>query len=120
MTRRLDRVNVLLREEISHIITLEMRDPRLSSVVSITQVNTSVDLRHAKIFISVLGDAEAKKRSLEALNSAASFLRRGLRHKVHLRNIPELQFVGDDSIEKGQRLSRLIREAIPDPDGQSH
>ena len=110
MNRRLDRVNGLLRQEISSIMAVEIQDPRLSSVVSVTRVETSVDLRHAKVFISVLGDEGNKKGSLEALNSAAGFLRRTLRPKVHLRHVPELQFIFDDTIEKSDHLFRLIRE----------
>ena len=61
MTRRTDRVNGLLRQEISQLVAWELRDPRLSGIVSITQVDTSADLRHARVFVSVLGNREGKE-----------------------------------------------------------
>ncbi len=118
MTRRLDRINVLLRQEISHLLAMEMRDPRLSSVVSVTRVGTSGDLQHAKVFISVLGDREAKEHTLEALKSASGFLRKELRQRLSLRQVPELRFYLDDSIEKSSHLMKVMKEASPEPNSQ--
>ena len=116
MSRRMDRVNGLLRDEISQVIVEQLRDPRLSAVVSITYVDTSVDLKHARVFVSVLGGQEGKALTMEALKSAAGFVQRELRRKVHLRHIPEISFLLDDSIEKSEALYKLIREGISNTD----
>ena len=108
MTRRLDRVNGLLREEISTLVAQELKDPRLPLLLSITQVDTSPDLHHAKVFVSVLGSPQEKKGALSGLSSAAGFLRRELRQRVSLRDIPQLHFLLDDSIQRGQELLSVI------------
>ncbi|MBI4298232.1 MAG: 30S ribosome-binding factor RbfA [Chloroflexi bacterium] len=113
MTRRVDRVNALLRQEISQLLVTEIKDPRLSSVLSITHVDISKDLRYAKVFVSVLGDKGAKAQSIQALNSATGFLRRELSRRLSFRNTPELRFVLDDSIEYGARLLEIIEEIAP-------
>ncbi len=113
MSRRTEKINELLREEISGMVATELRDPRLFSIVSITYVETSADLRYAKVFISVLGADDDKKRSLEALESAAGFLHRELKGRVHLRRMPQLYFKLDESIEKSNRIFKLIKEGIP-------
>lgn len=114
MNRRIRRVNVLLRRELSRVLAQEMKDPRLKAMVSITRVETSADLRHARVGVSVLGTAEEKGEVLSLLNGAAGFLRRGLGQRVTLKAIPQLHFFLDDSIEEGARLlevlDRLARE----------
>ena len=111
MTRRTDRLNGLFRQEVSQILFQEMSDPRLRGVVSITQVETSMDLRYARVFLSVLGDQETKEKVLEGAGSAARILRRELRDRLSLKFIPEFTFVLDESIEKGEHVSRLIDRA---------
>ena len=111
MTRRSERVNDLLREEISSIVHRELKDPRLGGLISITEVETSPDFRHARVFVSVMGTDEERVASLKALNSAAGFMRRELRGRLQsLRYLPELTFKPDDSIERGMRLSALINQ----------
>ena len=110
MSRRTDRVNVLLRQKLSEIIALEMKDPRLTPMVTITEVGVSRDLRHAKVFTSVLGSSEEGKAAVEALNAASGFLRRELLARLSLKNVPFLSFVADDSIEKGSYLLQRISE----------
>ena len=111
MTRRAERVNDLLREEISSIVHRELKDPRLGGLISITEVETSPDFRHARVFVSVMGTDEERVASLKALNSAAGFMRRELRGRLQsLRYLPELTFKPDDSIERGMRLSALINQ----------
>ncbi len=113
MARRVDRVNGLLLREISELLAKEVKDPRLSFMVSITHVDTSKDLRYAKVSVSVMGNAEAKAQALKALNSANGFLRRELSQRLSLRNTPELRFVLDDAIEEGDRLLQLIKDVSP-------
>ncbi len=114
MSRRTERVNVLLRQKLSEIITLEMKDPRLTPLVTITEVGVSRDLKRAKVFTSVLGSSEEGKAAVEALNAASGFLRRELLARLSLKSVPFLSFVTDDSIEKGSYLLQRISEVRSD------
>ena len=108
MTRRTDRVNGLLRQEISNLLSRELNDPRLSGVVSITQVKTSSDLRYATVYVSVMGKREEKDMALEGISSATGFMRRELRGRVSLRYIPELKFILDESLDNAERIFGLM------------
>ncbi len=113
-TRRMERVNELIREEISELIRREVKDPRLNSFISVTEVVTSSDLRHAKVFVSIMGTDEEKRQAAKGLAAATRFLRRELGERLSLRYTPELLFQLDDSIERGSRLLQLIKEVVPD------
>lgn len=108
MPRRNDRVNEVLRHEISQLLARQIKDPRLSGVISITQVKTSSDLRLAQVFLSVMGDSETKRSALEGMQSAAKFLRRELGQRLTLRHTPFLTFVLDESIEQADHLLRIM------------
>ncbi|MBI4310236.1 MAG: 30S ribosome-binding factor RbfA [Chloroflexi bacterium] len=108
MSRRTDRLNELLREEISWLVSREMRDPRLSVLVTITRVAVSVDLRQAVVYVSVMGTAEEKQATLEMLRSAAGFLQHSLKPKLDVRHVPALLFKLDQSIEEGIRLTQIL------------
>lgn len=110
MPERLRRVNELLREELSDLIQREIKDPRLNKLLTVTEVETSPDLRHARVFVSLLGSPEERNEVMRALQSAASFLRRELRGRVRLHHIPELSFRYDDRIEEGARILSLLNE----------
>ena len=110
MSRRTERVNVLLRQKLSELIANEMKDPRLVPMITITHVDVSQDLRHAKVFASVLGSSQEGKGAVEALNAASGFLRRELGTRLSLKSIPQLSFISDDSIEKGTYLLHRISE----------
>ena len=118
--RRIDRVNALLRTRIGEVVMTELNDPRLSSVISVTSIVTSSDLRSAKVYISVLGDDEQKKKSLLALTSASGFIYRSVKKSIDLKYMPFLVFELDYSIEKGSEMLGLIDEVMsgesPDPD----
>ncbi|MDP2726406.1 MAG: 30S ribosome-binding factor RbfA [Dehalococcoidia bacterium] len=114
MTRRTERVNEALREEISNLLLRETRDPRLAHIVSITAVEVASDLKCAKVFVSVLGTEEDKKEVMVGLQSAANFLRRALTSRLRLRHIPVLNFRRDDSIERGSRILQLLKEIGPE------
>ena len=86
----------------------ELKDPRLPILLSITQVTTSPDLHNAKVFVSVLGSPQEQTGALSGLSSAAGFLRRALRQRLSLRDIPQLHFLPDDSIQRGQELLSVI------------
>ena len=110
MSRRTERLNVLLRKQIGEIIVSQINDPRLTSLITITNVEVSPDLGRAKVFTSAMGSPEDISVIIDTLNKAAGFLRRELRERVMLRNIPHLQFIFDDSIEKAQRMLDLISD----------
>ena len=108
MSRRADRINGLLRQEISVLLSREIKDPRLSGVISITQVETSSDLRNAHVYVSVMGDEDTKSAALDGIKSAATFLRRSLRDRLKLRYVPFLKFSLDESIEDADELLRMM------------
>lgn len=113
MSRRMDRVNVLVRQEISKIMLTDLKDPRLSEVVSVTRVDTAPDLRTAKVYISVFGDAEAKSRNMEALTAAGGYIHRSLKRSLSsLKFIPFLSFQLDESIELGAEMLEIIDREI--------
>lgn len=112
MTRRTERTNELIKREISKLLEREVNDPRLSGLISVTEVSISVDLKHAKVFVSVLTE-DNKKEVLEGFNTASGFLRRELASHLKMRYTPQLSFHYDDSIERGTRLLKLI-EGISD------
>ena len=112
MPRRMDRINVLLRQEISRVLAVELRDPRVSSIVSVTHVDASADLRNAKVFVSVLGDQSEKRSTLKALKSAAGFIRHSMRPHLTLKAIPSLDFMLDESIEHGAELLQMIDKGV--------
>jgi ribosome-binding factor A len=106
--RRIDRIEEQLRIELSEIIERELHDPRIG-LTTVTGVKVSPDLRHARIFVTVLGEADERKKSLEGLRSAASFVRRSLSKRLHhMRRIPELSFDYDEAVEKGLRIETLL------------
>ncbi len=111
MTDRIVRISEEVKREISNIIRNELKDPRLPDMVSIVSCNVTKDLRYAKVFISVLGADEEKKNAINALKSAAGFIRRELGHRVQLRYTPEIHFELDTSIEHGIYINKLLDDA---------
>ncbi len=108
MAHRIERVNNLIRQEISELLQRQIKDPRLSSFIAVTDVDTSPDLKYAKIFVSCISSQEKKQEILSALAAASGFLRNELTRRLRLRRIPELNFYWDDSIERGAHLLELI------------
>lgn len=110
MSRHMNRVNVLLRQEISHVLAQNTKDPRLATIITITNVDSSADLRYAKVFASVLGTKEEQQDTLHGLISASGFIRQALQQRLSLRCIPQMQFILDDSIEHGTKLLGMIKK----------
>ena len=110
MSRRLQRLNVLFREELASLVRSELRDPRLSSLISITRVDVSPDLENAQVYVSVMGDEQAKGSSMAALRAAAPFLRHHLLGRVRIRRVPNLRFVLDETIEEAAHILDLMRQ----------
>ena len=112
--KRLDRVNQLIKEEISTLLQRELKDPRLG-FVTVTHVETSQDLRVAKVFVSVLGDERQWAASLAALASARGFVRNWLRQHLDLRVTPEVDFRADHSMEHAARIQSLLKNVQDKP-----
>lgn len=104
------RVNSEVRKEMSRIISEELKDPRIAAMTTCTAAEVTGDLKYAKIYVSVLGDDDAKKKTIEGLKSATVFIRTMLAKNVNLRNTPELTFVLDESIEYGVMMSKKIAD----------
>ena len=108
MSRRTERINAQLRSEISKMIATEIKDPRISGIVSIMRVDATVDLSYAKVFVSVYGTDADKRNTLKALSSAARFIQRELLRRLTIRTMPYLSFRLDESIEQGNEILALI------------
>lgn len=107
--KRAQRVGGLILEEISMILQREIKDPRIG-FITITNVIVSDDLRHARVFVSVMGDEKEKKTSLEGLYSASGFIRKELANRMQLRHMPELDFKLDESMDKSAKILTILSE----------
>lgn len=108
-TRRLERVNDLLREVVAEVVARELKDPRLSEgLVSITEVRTARDFSHARVFVSVLGSREQQDGALAALRGSSNYIWRTIRPRLKLRTVPQLDFQPDDRIAEDRRIQDLI------------
>ena len=105
---RMRRVDVGVRQVLSDALA-QVKDPRVG-FVTVTAVETSPDLRHATVYVSVLGDAGVRRRTLEGLQSAHGFLQRRIASELRLKHTPTLDFAYDDSVDRGMRISALIDE----------
>lgn len=110
MTRRTERISSLIQQEISDLLREQVNDPRLASLISVTRVSTSPDLRYAKVFFSTFGDETNKSEILQGFAAASGFLRRQLANRLRIKHMPELSFHLDDSIERGAEVLRLIEQ----------
>ena len=109
MRIRPEKVAHLMRREVADILEHRLRDPRLSSAVTVTDVEVTPDLAFARIYVTVLGDAASRERVLEALGHAAGFVRRELGSRLDLREVPEIRFQYDGSLDRGARVDDLLR-----------
>lgn len=117
MSRRSERLNEVLRNEIGGVVRTEVRDPRVG-LASVTSVDVTHDLSHAVVRVSVLGDDDAREASIEALRNAKGFIRSVLARRLRdLRTVPELKFELDRGAEHSQRISDLL-ESLNDDDEQ--
>ncbi|MCL6441183.1 MAG: 30S ribosome-binding factor RbfA [Thermoleophilum sp.] len=106
-TQRMRRVNEALREVLSTRITEDLKDPRIG-FVTVTAVDTSPDLRRARVYVSVFGGPEERARTLAGLASAHGLLQRAIASELRLKRTPTLEFVYDDTVERGVRLAQLL------------
>jgi ribosome-binding factor A len=113
------RIAEQIQRELSSIIRLELKDPRVG-MITIIDVDVSHDQSHAKVFFTLLGDQQAVEDTTRGLQHAAGFLRSELAHRMTLRVVPHLQFKYDESVERGMRLSRLIDDAVAQDAARGH
>lgn len=110
MSRRIERVNELIKAEIAELLQREVSDPRLGSLVSIVAVDTSPDLRNASVRVSVLGSEEEIEQSMAALKRARGFLRHELAGRLVMRSVPQLTFRLDTSIADGSKVLEMMKQ----------
>ena len=119
LTERQRRVGELLQAEISDILLREVRDPGIHGLVTITGVEVSVDLAHARVYTSIYGDAAAVDDTMAALRRASPFIRALLLRRLDIRRVPELVFYLDETPARADRIERLIRELHPGQESES-
>ena len=122
MRIRPEKVAHLMRREVAEILQQKLRDPRVSTMVSVTDVEVTHDLSFARVFVSIMGNPAEREATMQALAHAAGFVRHELSPRLGLREVPEIRFVHDSSIERGARVEELLRriqdgEAVPDDEG---
>lgn len=117
--QRSQRISELLHHEVSRMVQFELKDPRIG-FVTVTGVDVTSDLQHAKIFFTVMGEAAARSKTCTGLEKSVPYIRRELGRRLHLRTIPEISFHYDTSIEYGIRIESLLKEAqLGDDDDQA-
>ena len=110
-SQRLNRISEELKKEISKIVMNELKDPRISAMCSIVSVETTPDLKYAKVYVSIYGNKEEKERTFKGLKNASGFIRRRL-------GVPEIQFILDDSIEHGVKITEILNEIKKKEEGK--
>lgn len=107
---RHERVAEEILHELGTMLAGELKDPRLSGLLTVTEVRVTPDLKNARVYVSVLGDAAERARTLEGLTAASGFIRHELSERIQLRRAPEIHFVLDQTEEYGQRIEELLRQ----------
>jgi ribosome-binding factor A len=116
MSERMRRVNEAVREVVSEAVG-ELKDPRIG-FVTVTGVETSTDLRHARVFVSVLGSEAKRRKTLAGLTAAHGVLQARLAHELRMKRTPRLAFEYDPTVERGVRMTQLIDELAPEPEDE--
>ena len=116
--QRTDRLNSLLKEVISEVIQKDVDNPEVAEFVSVTRVSISKDLRHAKVYISVIGDDDSKQKTLKALTTSSGFIGVNASKKVSMRFFPNLRFILDDTVDKVMRIDELLKEIHDEQDSR--
>lgn len=119
MKQRISRLNSLLKEVISDIIRRDVRNPHIVALLTVTHVDVSKDLHHAKVYISVIGSPEQKAETLQALQSAAGFIAVQSSKEVVMRYFPALTFKLDDGVDKHMRIEELLNEIASEKEHRS-
>ena len=111
MSDRMRRVNEAMREVLSDALTQDLKDPRVG-FVTVTAVETTPDLRHARVFVSVLGDATIRHDTIDGLQSAHGYLQRQVAAQLRMKHTPQLEFIEDDTVRRADRIERLLEGGI--------
>jgi ribosome-binding factor A len=109
MGRRSERLGEAIREEVAQMVALELKDPRIG-LVTVTRVEVSQDLGHARVHVGILGGEAERKKTLQALRGASGFVRRELAQRLGIRQVPEVDFRYDKGLEATERVARLLEE----------
>lgn len=117
--KRIARVNEQIRRELTTLLQLDVRDPRIG-IVTVTAVEVSPDLYHAKVFYSVMGSDEDRENAAEGLRAAAGFLRTEIGRRMHIRRAPELHFTYDNTLQHAMHIERLLQEALATTGNAEH
>lgn len=112
-SNRMNKVNEELKKEISHVISQEIKDPHLTGLISVTSVDTTPDLRYARVYVSMI-NAKSNKTNLAILKKCSGFVRSMVAKRVNLRITPELVFLFDESIEYGSRIDSILADITKD------
>jgi ribosome-binding factor A len=110
VSRRTERLNRAIQQEVSSLLEKQIQDPRLSSLISITGVSITEDLRHVRVYVSVLGDEETRAQALAGFHAASGFIRREVSTNLRMRHAPEFSFIYDDSIERGSAVLDMLEK----------
>ena len=108
--RRADRIAEAIREEVATFLSDRVKDPRVKGFVTVTGVEVTADLRHARVFVSVMGSADERQATLEGLDSLATHLRSRLAKLLRLRFAPEIEFRHDPTVERAARIETLLAQ----------
>ncbi len=110
MSRRTLRLNRAIQQEISRLLEKDVNDPRLANLISITEVSITEDLRHVRVYVSVMGDAETQSQTIEGFKAASGFIRKEVSSNLRMKHAPEFDFEYDNSIERGAAMLQLIEK----------
>ena len=108
---RLNRINEELKKEISHVITFELKNANITGLISVTKVKITPDLRFARVYVSLL-NSKSKVKTMDGLQNASGYIRSQIARKINLRVTPDLKFELDESMEYGERMDKIIANAI--------
>ena len=109
MSRRLTRINDEIKEQTA-ILIRDLKDPRLSGLITVIKADTTQDLKYCKIYVSIMGSEEDKENSISALKNAQGFIKKQLAHNVNLRQTPQLSFILDDSLDHSMRIQEILND----------
>lgn len=109
-TQRADRIGEAIKRLVSELLQRRLKDARITGMVSVTDVEVSGDLRHAKVFVSIYGDQEVQRQTMEGLKSATGLVRSEVGKQLSLRFAPEISFRLDESIERGAKIAQLLQQ----------
>jgi ribosome-binding factor A len=115
---RSQRIGDQILREISNLLLFKVKDPRLSGIITLTEVTMSKDLKYAYVYYSLLGTEEQKRDAQAGFESAKGFIRKAVGENLHLRYVPDIQFRYDESLEQGQKIEKLLEEIGSEPDSE--